>query len=276
MVTQTVRFTETEVAAALDGPVSLLGSGSFGDTWHHGKTAIKIICDGSYLPERLRREVDGLSRVSSPHVVKLLGTRTVTLGNGLRPALVFEFIDGGDVARQIASGRLPSASEGVQFLRGLLTGVSHMHEKQTVHRDIKPGNIALRNGDWAKPVLLDLGLARGADEATITVYPQPVGTFAYMSPEQLQGQPARNAADLFAVGVTVREVLGGRHPFFDPGTSYAPADMIARIAKGPYPLPADIPANVTELLDRLTAERTSDRGSARSSLRRLDSEGVIA
>jgi eukaryotic-like serine/threonine-protein kinase len=276
LVTQTVRFTEAEVATALGGPVSLLGSGSFGDTWRHGETAIKIICDGSYLPERLKREVDGLSRVSTPHVVKLLGTRTVTLGNKHRPALVFEFIDGGDVAKQSAAGRQPSPSEGVQFLRGLLTGVWHMHEKQTVHRDIKPGNIALRNAEWSRPVLLDLGLARGADEATITVYPQPVGTFAYMSPEQLQGQPARNAADLFAVGVTVREVLGGRHPFFDPGSSYAPADMIARIAKGPYPLPADIPAHVTELLDRLTAERTSDRGSARSSLRRLGSEGIIA
>jgi serine/threonine protein kinase len=276
VVAQVQRFTEAEVAAALGGPVSLLGSGSFGDTWRYGDTAIKIICDGSYLPERLRREVDGLSRVSSPNVVQLLETRTIALRGEQRPALVFEFIDGGDVAGQIAAGRLPLGAEGVEFLLGLLTGVWHMHEKKTVHRDIKPGNIALRDGNWAKPVLLDLGLARGADEATITVYPQPVGTFAYMSPEQLRGQPARNAADLFAVGVTVREVLGGRHPFFDPGTSYAPADMIARIAKGPYPLPADIPAHVTELLDRLTAERTGDRGSARSSLKRLATEGMNA
>lgn len=269
---QVPRFPEAEVAAALGGPVSLLGCGAFGDTWRFGDTAVKVICDGSYPPERLRREVDGLIRVSSPYVVRLIKTMTVSLRGQQRPAMVCEYIAGGDVAGRIAASRLPSTEEGMAFLRGLLTGVGHMHEKQTVHRDIKPGNIALRDGDWARPVLLDLGLARGAGEATITVYPTPVGTFAYMAPEQLEGQPARNAADLFAVGVTVREVLGGRHPFYDPGTAYTPAEMIARIAQGPYPLPSEVPDEAIELLDRLTAIRTADRGSARSSLRRLGTE----
>jgi serine/threonine-protein kinase len=268
------RFTEAEVSAALGGPVSRLGSGSYGDTWRHGDTAVKIICDGSYPPERLKREVDGLSRVSSPHVVRLLDTRTVTLRGQPRPALVFEYIAGDDIGKRIAAGRLPSSADGVAFLRGLLTGVGHMHEAQTVHRDIKPGNIALRDDDWSRPVLLDLGLARGVGEATITVYPQQVGTFFYMAPEQLEGRPARKAADLFAVGVTAREVLSGRHPFYDPGIPYTAAEMIARIAKGAYPLSADVPAHVAELLDRLTAERTGDRGSARSSLRRLGAEGA--
>lgn len=275
---QASRFTEAEVAAALGGPVTLLGSGSFGDTWRHGNTAVKIIWDAAYPPERLQREVDGLSRASSPYVVRLLQTRAVVLGGQQRPALVFEYIEGHDVAKRIAAAKLPSIVEAVAFLRGLLTGVEHMHEAKTVHRDIKPGNIALRDDDWARPVLLDLGLARGAGEATITVYPSHVGTFAYMSPEQLAGQPARNAADLFAVGVTARELLGGQHPFYDAGTSPTPAEMIARIAKGPYPLPVDVPGPVAELLDRLTAERTADRGSARSSLRRLRPavEGVAA
>jgi eukaryotic-like serine/threonine-protein kinase len=273
---QAPRFTETEVADALGGPVSLLKSGSFGDTWRHLDTAVKIICDGSYPPERLQREVDGLSRVSSPYVVRLLDTRAVPLRGQQRPALVFEYIAGGDVADRIAAGQFSPVGEGVAFLRGLLTGVGHMHAVQTVHRDIKPGNIALRDGDWSRPVLLDLGLARAAGEATITVYPAPVGTLAYMAPEQLEGRPARNAADLFAVGVTAREVLGGRHPFYDAGTPYTPAEMIARIIKGPYPLPASVPAPVVELLDRLTAERTGDRGSARSSLKRLGTEGAAA
>ena len=219
---QAPRFTEAEVAAALGGPVTRLGSGSFGDTWRHGDTAIKIICDGSYPPERLKREVDGLCRVSSPHVVRLLDTRAVTLRGQQRPALVFEYIAGGDVAGGSSPDGCPRPQPAVAFLQGLLTGVGHMHAAQTVHRDIKPANIALRDGDWSRPVLLDLGLARGAGEATITAYPAPVGTPAYMAPEQLQGQPARQAADLFAVGVTVREVLGGRHPFYDPGPASRP------------------------------------------------------
>lgn len=87
---QALRFMEAEV----------VGSGSFGDTWRHGDTAIKIICDGSYPPERLKREVDGLSRVSSEHVVRLLDTRSVTICGHQRPALVFEYIAGDDIARR--------------------------------------------------------------------------------------------------------------------------------------------------------------------------------
>ena len=270
---QAPRFPASEVAAALGGPVTFLGAGSFGDTWRYGDAAVKIICADSYPAQRLSREVKGLSSVSSPYVVRLLATELVTLRGHQRPALVFEYIAGGDVAERISTFRWPSPEEGVELLHGLLTGVRDMHAAGVVHRDIKPGNIVLRDGDWSKPVLLDLGLARGADEATITVYPTPVGTARYMAPEQLEGRRARKAADLFAVGVTVREVLAGRHPFYDDGASYTFADMAARIAKGPYPLPVGTPGTVADLLDRLTTVPEHQRGSASSSLRRLGLSG---
>jgi serine/threonine protein kinase len=271
---QQSHYTPAEVAAALGGPVSRLGSGSFGETWRRDATAVKIIVDGSYSQARLQREVNGLRRVSSPYVVRLLDDITVVLRGEQRPALVFEYIEGGDVAGKIAAGQLPSVPEGTEFLRGLLTGTADMHARQTVHRDIKPANIALRGGDWSRPVLLDLGLARGAGEATITAYPTPVGTPWYMAPEQLRGLPARQASDLFAVGVTVRQLLGGCHPFYDPGL--AEDEMLAAIAAGPRPLPAGVPAPLAELLDRLAAADTADRGSARSSLKRLCAEGQAA
>jgi eukaryotic-like serine/threonine-protein kinase len=274
-VQQEPRFTEGEVTAALGGPVSHLGSGTFGDTWRHGSNAIKIIC-GEFSPGRLQREVGGLSRVSSPYVVKLKETSTVTLRGREWPALVFEYIAGNDVAKRIAAGQLPSAEEGEAFLRGLLSGVGHMHEKSTVHRDIKPANIALRDDDWSRPVLLDLGMARGAGEATITMNGTAVGTLVYMAPEVLYGHGQRDAADLFAVGVTVREALGGRHPFCDPGANPSPAEMIRLIGKGPGPLPAGVPARVEQLLDRLTSSRKAARGSAASCLRWLSREGAAA
>jgi len=273
---QRTRFTEAEVAAALGGPVSYLGSGAFGDTWRHGDTAVKIICGQPLPAERLQREVDGLRRVSSPHVVRLIGTGSVTIRGQEWQTLVFQYIDGDDVAKRIEAGRQPSAADAEAFLNGVLTGVADMHGVKTVHRDIKPANIALRGGEWSGPVLLDLGMARGDGEDTITAYGTAVGTVMYMAPEVLQGQPQRDAADLFAVGVTVREVLGGRHPFYDPGVNYTLTQRIARIDAGPRPLPAGFPDHVKEVLDRLTDSRRYIRGSASSSLRLLAREGAAA
>jgi eukaryotic-like serine/threonine-protein kinase len=269
------RFSPDEVAAALGGPVSLLGAGSFGQTWRSGDTAVKIICVDGYPPERVKREIGGLTRVSSAHVVRLLSTTAVTLRGQSRPALVFEYIGGGDMAGRITGRDWPTTNEAVALLTGLLTAVADMHDARVLHRDIKPANIILRDGDWARPVLIDLGLARSGGEPTITVYPQPLGTLRYMAPQQLQGHPARKMTDLFAIGVTVREVLGRRHPFHDDDASFDPpyADALARIEKGPYPLPADTPTQVVEVLDHLTAADEHERGSGRSNLRRLRQQG---
>jgi serine/threonine-protein kinase len=170
-------------------------------------------------------------------------------------------------------GQRPPVAEVARLLGQAARALAAAHAAGVVHRDIKPGNIALRDGDWSRPVLLDLGLARSADEATITVYPAAVGTAWYMAPEQLEGHRARKAADLFAVGATVRELLGQRHPFYDDGASYTYADMTELIAKGPHPLPDGTPDPVADLLDRLTAVPEHERGSASSSLRRLGQAG---
>jgi serine/threonine-protein kinase len=266
----TPRFSASEVAAELGGPVALLGAGAYGDTWRRGGTAVKIICVDGYPTQRVNREVAGLRRVDSPYVVKLLDVYTVNLGGQERPALEFEYIAGGDVAARIESAEWPTADQALSMLRGLLVGVGDMHATGTVHRDIKPGNIGLRDGDWSRPVVLDLGLARGMDETTITVYPGHVGTVWYMAPEQLEGRPARKAADLFAVGVTVRQVLGHRHPFYDDGVSYTFDEAVVRIQQGPCDLPTGGLGRTIELLDRLVAAPEHERGSAMSSLRRLD------
>ena len=139
----------------------------------------------------------------------------------------------------------------------------------TLHRDIKPPNVALRAGVWDQPVLLDLGLAKSATERTLTIYPSLVGTTAFMAPEQLQQQRARKASDLFAVGVTVRRLVCGRHPFFEDGVDYTYDEAIKKIEAGPAPLPGDLPDHVRTVLDLIVQYRQHDRGSATSNLRRL-------
>lgn len=272
---QQPRFHSDEVAGALGGPVCHLGSGTFGDTWRRGDAAVKILCGQPVEDARLQREVDGLSRVSSPYVVRLDSTRMVELGGREYHALVFEYIEGSDVEKRLLRGDQPSAEEAEVFLRGLLTGVGQLHETTTVHRDIKPANIVLRGDNWGSPVLIDLGLARADDESTITLFGGPVGTYNYMAPEVLLGQAQRPAGDLFAVGVTVRQVLAAQHPFYD-GTERSLAEMARKISNGPRPLPAGVPTHVAEVLDRLTHRQKAPRGSAFSCLQQLGGEGAAA
>lgn len=267
----TPRFDLAAVSAALGATdLEFLGSGSFGDTWRVGDHAVKIICVDGYPQERVAREVGGLSRVASKHVVALIDTTTVKLGGRDCPALIFEYVPGGDLQKRLAESDFPSADETLALLVGLLRGVRDLHRADgTVHRDIKPANIALRNGAWGEPVLLDLGLARGNSEPTVTVYPGLIGTTGFMAPEQLSGQRARKAADLFGVGVSIRAVLLGRHPFYEPGTNYTIDEAIMRITAGPFELPSTVTGSTREVLDRLVSAAEHERGSATSNLRRL-------
>ena len=164
------RYDPTVVAAALGvSSVTFLGSGRFGDTWRAGDCAVKIICADGYPPERVAREISGLSRVSSPYVVRLLHAGSVALGGADRPALTFEYVEGGDLQKRLEVSDRPTPDQAIGLLRGLLTGVRDLHAADgTVHRDIKPPNVALRGGEWEAPVILDLGLAKSTTETTFT------------------------------------------------------------------------------------------------------------
>lgn len=270
----TPRYDADVIASALgQDSVSFLGAGTYGDTWRAGDKAVKIICVDGYPPSRVAREVDGLTRVKSPHVVQLHGAGSVVLDGTARPALYFEYVEGGDLQQRIDASERPSPDELAALLIGLLTGVRDLHSADgTVHRDIKPANIALRDGKWESPVLLDLGLAKSATETTMTIYPGLVGTPPFMSPEQLKGKRARKAADLFAVGVTVRTAYSGMHPFYAPGTDYTNDEALAKIWAGPAPLPTGLPEKVSEVLDSLVSAAEFERGSATSNLRKLGIE----
>jgi serine/threonine protein kinase len=270
-MTATPRFTEATVTAALGvAHATLLGVGAFGDTWRVDDTAVKIICVDGYPADRVAREVDGLRRVDSEHVVKLLDTGRVELGGKARATLTFEYVEGGDLAGRISDGERPPALQARGLLQGLLMGVRDMHAADgTVHRDIKPPNVALRGGDWEDPVLLDLGLAKSNTETTVTVYPGFLGTAFYMAPEQLKGQRAKKAADLFAVGVTVRHAITGEHPFYDMAGSYTYAELDALTQQPPRPLPTELDDDVREVLDILVSYPQHARRSVSSNLRRL-------
>lgn len=265
----TFELTVDEVTAAFGVPGARpLGRGAFGETWrleHADGTwrAGKVILSPTYPPARLDREVEGLRRVDSPHVVALHDTRTITLPRGDRAALVFEYVPGGDVDAPLRAGERVAPLDVARFALGVLTGLEALHAVDTVHRDIKPANIAIRNGDWASPVLLDLGLARVLDRASLTTYPALIGTTLFMAPEQLRQERARKAADVFAVGVVAHLLLTGQHPFFEGRTNLSLPEAVKLIEDGPQPLPETVPPDLAGIVHRLLHANPAERGSAR-------------
>ncbi len=266
-----------DVAAALGAAAAEpLGSGSFGETWKifvpgDLDSAAKIIKDDSYPMDRVAREVEGLTRATSPHVVRILDALDITLPVGKRIALIFEYIDGGDLASNLTLGAPIDPETVREFARGLLAGIADLHGCQIIHRDIKPENIALRDGDMTQPVILDLGLARILDLGTLTAYPMHMGTPAFMAPEQLRGVRAGKLADLFSAGIVLHIMLSGEHPFYGDFTAKVTPDEAVRIIpSGPRSLPAGTPGDLRELVTRLLNPKPHKRGSAARALRDLN------
>jgi eukaryotic-like serine/threonine-protein kinase len=272
-------FEYSTVATAFgvrEDAVAYLGTGGFGETWlvrseDGTRSVYKIIHKDGFPAERLDREIVGLRSVDHRRVVKLLDHSVVTIDGQERPTLRFEYVEGGDLARARSGSLAPSPEEIAALLTGLLEAVHALHTARVVHRDIKPANIALRGGLLSDPVLLDLGLAKPLDMTTVTTYPAWMGTVPYMAPEQLNGQRASNAADLWSVGVVVTEIACGRHPYWTDEFAHDPQGLLSAQENYRLQLPSLISAPVVKVLDKLISFRRGQRGSARSALELLRS-----
>ncbi len=264
------------VAAAFKvADVGWLGSGSFGETWRVGagaaRRAVKIMHSDNYTVKMLEREVEGLRRGACANVVKLDEVREVIVSGKKRPALVFEFVPGSSVAEVIKTRAWPTTPQVTAFAVGSLRGLAQLHSKEAVHRDIKPENIMLRDGDWSRPVIIDFGLSKMLDLATVTAYPRVMGTAPYMSPEQIRGQRSKKATDLWCLGVVLHLLLSHEHPFYGGRDSrLLPDDAVAKLLAGPKKVPASGPLRSVVL--RCLSPEMHKRSRAERALRELGAE----
>lgn len=222
-----------EIEHAFPGErVRFLGAGTFGDTWRVGERVLKLIMNEDFPPERLEREVQAAS-VSHPNVVTLEEVLEVDVAGERRPALAFQYIKGVDLATGIErDGRVDDEADLRALTVGLFSGLAAIHAKRTIHRDIKPENVQLRLGAPARPVILDLGLARVADLSSLTTYPAAIGTRAFMPPEVLRGEQAVRRSDVFAAALTVFIAATGEHPWLAREETISNRDLIDRVARG--------------------------------------------
>lgn len=216
------------------GPYQILeriGAGGMGEVYRardprlSREVAVKVLPESASVdPVRLHRfqqEARAAGALSHPNVMVVFD---VGSHDGM-PYLVFEMLEGATLKEQITLGPLPPR-KAVDYAIQVAEGLAAAHDKGIIHRDLKPGNLFVTRAGRVK--ILDFGLAKlqepldttaaasgdsSAEISTDTGIGMGMGTAGYMSPEQLQGLPVDQRADIFALGTVLYEMLSGRRAF---------------------------------------------------------------
>ena len=157
--------------------------------------------------ERFRREARAAASLSHPNIVAVHDWGAV---DGIY-YMVMEFVRGQSARDVLNAEGVLAPAQAADVVLQTLSALDHAHRQGIVHRDIKPENIMLTREGAVK--VADFGLARAYADAQITEAGTVTGTVQYLSPEQLQGEPADPRTDLYALGIVAYELLTGRLPF---------------------------------------------------------------
>ncbi|NUS04712.1 MAG: protein kinase, partial [Nonomuraea sp.] len=203
-------------AYTLEGRLGAGGQGTVyvGRDAAGGRVAVKLLHPHLMTDERARqrflREVDTAKRVAPFCTAQVLDSGFL----GGRPYIVSEFVDGPSLQAAVRDDGPRGASALQRLAINTATALAAIHQAGVVHRDFKPGNVLLGPDG---PVVIDFGIARALDLSQSAVSSQPIGSPAYMAPEQIAGGEVGPAADLFAWGATMAYAATGRRAF--PGDS---------------------------------------------------------
>ncbi len=196
--------------------------------------AIKVLRLDASSPVMSRRfEQEGalLARFSDPGIATIIESGSADLGVGEQPFLVMEYVDGLPINKYADEKKLGLRAR-VKLMVALARSVQHAHSRNVLHRDLKPENVLVRPD--GTPCVLDFGVAHLAAEPegflTMTATGQVIGTLAYMAPEQARGAQLGFAADLFALGAMLYELVCGELPFDVRGR--LPIEALRIIADG--------------------------------------------
>jgi predicted Ser/Thr protein kinase len=155
---------------------------------------------------RLAREVETMRRVRSPYVAEVLDTDVT----GETPYIVTRYVPGRTLDEVVTQEGPLSGARLIRVAAGLADALAAIHAAGVVHRDLKPGNVMLMNGD---PVVIDFGIAQALDSTRLTMTGMFMGTPGYLSPEVIEGQNSTSFSDVHAWGATVAFAATGRPPF---------------------------------------------------------------
>ena len=238
------------------------------------EVAVKVMSEEIMRDEQARarfyREAKAAARLQHRNIVTVFDFAH----DGDVPYIVMEFLRGQNLAERLRSGPPFTLAGTLDLSIQLCEGLHFAHGEGVVHRDVKPANI------WVLPdgsvKLLDFGIAKSA-AGTLTAGTAVVGSAAYMSPEQIEGQPVDARSDLFSVGAVLFELVAGR-PVFDGHSVTAVMMKITQDEPAPDvrtaapDTPAAVATVIARALQKLPADRYGDATEMVTDLRivRLD------
>ncbi|KAM4558581.1 serine/threonine-protein kinase Nek5 [Odontesthes bonariensis] len=211
--------------------------------------------------ESSKKEVTLLSKMKHPNIVSFI-TSFQEEGSLY---IVMEYCDGGDLMKKINMQRgVPFTEEKiVDWFVQICLGLTHIHERKILHRDIKAQNIFLTRGGM-KAKLGDFGIARMLNN-TMELARTCVGTPYYLSPEICESRPYNNKTDIWSLGCVLYELCTLRHPF--EGSSLR--QLVSKICRGRYtPVPSRYSHDLRLLITQLFKVNPRDRPSVSSVVRR--------
>ncbi|MBT8487314.1 MAG: protein kinase [Gemmatimonadetes bacterium] len=230
------------------------------DVKHHRPVAIKVLDTDvaeAVGEERFAREIETAARLNHPNILALHDSGEA---DGLR-YFVMPYIDGESLRDVLEREGHLDQDRAIGHAREIASALSYAHGQGLVHRDIKPENILLQAGH---AVVCDFGIAKAMSEAnldTLTRTGTSVGTFAYMSPEQLsEDLPVDARSDVYALGCVVHEMLEGHTPF----KAATPQATMAKKLVGDLPATAsnpNVPHSVWSVLRRALEVDADERYS---------------
>jgi serine/threonine protein kinase len=249
-------------------PLERIGAGGFGVVYlarDQGRIlAVKVIdprltgmINDRELRQRMRREVETMQRITSPHVAQV-----VTFDLDCRPPyVVTRYVEGASLAEEIAQNGPLDADRLARLAHGLAEALQEIHAAGCVHRDLKPANVMLAENDM--PVVIDFGISHEIGATRIT-QAGAAGTHGYVAPELIRDEPPAPPADVFAWGATIAYACTGRQAF--PGRN---PDAVLNSVLTHDPDLAGIPEPLAGLLADALAKSPADRPTAEDLVERL-------
>jgi eukaryotic-like serine/threonine-protein kinase len=243
--------------------IAPLGSGGFGsvylaeDTWIHKRVAIKVPHRQNIDFGELLKEPRLLASLSHPNIVAII---TAEKQENVF-FIVMEYVPGDTLEHIIGTGGPLDLGRALDFACQICNAVDHAHRQGVIHRDLRPANVLVSDGQIAK--VADFGTSRFLEIAAhgTTV----IGSPPYMAPEQFHGK-AVFASDIYSLGVTMYQMLTGVLPYDTPAPSDIPRLMTGELVSAPRLKNPSIPKAVSDVILRAMAPDVTARYQRASDL----------